>query len=76
MQGGDIHHAKILDMWIMQNGKKKSKVHWIGYPTDRDQWVWEGNVSDMLVAEYEKRQREQRQGAMSVYMEIQTLWPW
>jgi len=52
-EDGEIFEAEIVAYRILRNGRKKYRVHWVGYPGDQDQWVSEVGVSDTLVQDYD-----------------------
>jgi len=49
----EIFEAEIVAHRVLRSGRKKYRVHWVGYPADQDQWVSDMDVSDALVQDYD-----------------------
>ena len=50
-------------MKALKSGRKKYKVHWVGYPSDQDKWVREDDMTNELVEEFKNRQSSRRKKA-------------
>jgi len=55
---GEIFEVEIVAHRVLRSGRRKYRMHWVGYPADQDQWVSEVDMSDALVQDYEWRSKE------------------
>jgi len=55
-----LWQVEIIGHWRTKGGKLRYKVHWIGYPSDDDQWVWPEDVTKALINEYEQKERRRK----------------
>jgi len=56
-EGEGLWQAKIISYRRTKGGWLRYKVHWVGYPSDDDQWVRPEDVTKALIDEYEQKER-------------------
>ena len=54
-------------------GKRKFRMHWVGYGANEDQWVREEDVTDELIKDYEAKCQRRRHHATEGLIECTTM---
>jgi len=64
-----LWQAEIISHRRIRGRKLRYKVHWVGYPSDDDQWVRPEDMTKALIDEYEQRERRRKMSVAAMYVD-------
>ncbi|KAF8439657.1 hypothetical protein BGX38DRAFT_1207033 [Terfezia claveryi] len=56
-----LFQAEIIGHRFTRGGDIRYRIHWVGYPSDEDQWVRRDDVADILVRDYEEKEKKRKE---------------